>query len=164
MQARTPAQRLKNAIAALARPSKAKLLWANAGYSNKATGNDVERDNDASPTMCRNCVMTGQMPVCDAGGNVGVPRWQRQRNMGKDTCTTRGMMPALCQQRQWRDAGNDASACRDCFVTGQTPVCNAGGNAKAMRATMPVQRGQKRPRNKGNDAGAMAGTMTAQCL
>jgi hypothetical protein len=32
--------RKKNAIAALARPSKAKLLWADNGYSNKAMGDD----------------------------------------------------------------------------------------------------------------------------
>jgi hypothetical protein len=52
MQARTPAQRQKNAIAALARQSKAKLLWADAGYSNKATGNKDMCNNNASPAMC----------------------------------------------------------------------------------------------------------------
>jgi hypothetical protein len=160
MRARTPAQRHKNAIAALARPSKAKSLWADARYSNKATGNDVEHNNNALPTMC---VMTGQMPVCDAGGNAGVPRWQRQHDIGKDTRTTRGMMPVLRWQRQQRDAGDDASKCRNCFVTGQTPVCDAGSNAKATRATMPARRGQKCPCNKGNDVGATASTMTAQC-
>jgi hypothetical protein len=163
MWARTPAQRQKNAIAALARPLKAEPLWADAGYSDEATGNDVECDNDALPTTCRDCVMIGQMPVCDAGGDTGVPRWQCQRDMGKDTHTTRGTMPALRRQRQWRDAGNDASACCDCFVTGQTPVCNAGSNAKATRTTMPARRGQKHPRDKGNDAGATAATMTARC-
>jgi hypothetical protein len=163
MWARTPAQRQKTAIPALARPSKAELLWADAGYSDEAMGDDVERDNEASPTTCRDCVMTGQMPVCDAGSNTGVPRWQRQRNMGKDTRTTRGTMLALRRQRQWRDAGNDASACCNCIVTGQTLVRDAGGNSKAMRAMMPAQRRQKRPRDKGNDAGATAATMTAQC-
>jgi hypothetical protein len=74
MRARTPAQRKKNAIAASAGLSKAKLLWADAGYSNKATGNEDEHDNDASPATCRDCVMTGQMPVRDAGGNAGVTR------------------------------------------------------------------------------------------
>ncbi len=104
MQARTPAQRQKNAIAASARPSKAKVLWADAGYSNEATGNNVERNNDTSPTTCRNCVMTGQMPVCDAGGNRGV-----------------------------------------------------------SRAAMPAQQGQRCPRDKGNNAGAMLATTMAQC-
>ncbi len=65
---------LKNAIAAFARPLKAKSLWANAGYSNKATGNDDERNNNTSLATCRDCVMTGQMPVHDAGGNMGVTR------------------------------------------------------------------------------------------
>jgi hypothetical protein len=74
MQVRMPAPRQKNAIAALARLLKEKLLWANAGYSNEATGNNDERDNNASPAMCRDCAMTGQMPLCDAGGNVGVTR------------------------------------------------------------------------------------------
>jgi hypothetical protein len=64
----------KNTIAALARPSKAKSLWADAGYSDKATGDDDERDNDASPATCCDCIMTGRMPVRDAGGNAGVPR------------------------------------------------------------------------------------------
>ncbi len=139
MLAKTPAQRQKNAIAALARPLKAESLWADAGYSNKAMGDDVERNNNALPTTCCNCIMTGQMPVCDAGGNVGMPKWQCQRNMGKDTRTTRGTMPALHRQHQRRDAGDDASACCNCFVTGQTPVRDAGGNAGATRAMMPAQ-------------------------
>jgi hypothetical protein len=74
MQARTPAQRKKNAIAASARLLEAKSLWANAGYSNEATGDDNEHNNDTSPAMCRDCVMTGQMPVHDAGSNAGVTR------------------------------------------------------------------------------------------
>jgi hypothetical protein len=74
MRARTPVQRQKNAIAALARPSKAKSLWADVGYSNKAMGDNNERDNDASPATCRDCIMTDRMPVRDAGGNAGVPR------------------------------------------------------------------------------------------
>jgi hypothetical protein len=74
MRARTPAQCQKNAIAASARPSKAKLLWTNARYNNKATGNNDEGDNNTSPATCCNCVMTGQMPVRDAGGNAGVTR------------------------------------------------------------------------------------------
>jgi hypothetical protein len=72
--ARMPALHQKNAIAASARPLKAKLPWNNAGYRDKATGNNNECDNDASPVTCRDCVMTGQTPVCDAGSNMGVTR------------------------------------------------------------------------------------------
>ncbi len=35
-----------------ARPLKAESLWADAGYSNEATGDNDERDNDASPATC----------------------------------------------------------------------------------------------------------------
>ncbi len=95
MWARTLAQRQKNAIAALARPLKAKLLWANARYSDKATDNNDERNNDASPATCRDCVMTGRMPICDAGSNAGVPR---------------AAMPAQQGQRRPRNEGNNAGA------------------------------------------------------
>jgi hypothetical protein len=95
MQARTPAQRQKNAISALARPSKAKSLWANAGYSNKATGDDDECNNDASPAMCRDCIMTGWVPVRDADGNTGV---------------LRAATPVQRGQRRLHDKGNDAGA------------------------------------------------------
>jgi hypothetical protein len=74
---------------------KAKLLWANAGYSNETTGDNVEHHNNASLMTCHDCVMTGQMPVRDAGGNAGVPR---------------AAMPAQQGQRRLRDKGNDASA------------------------------------------------------
>jgi hypothetical protein len=160
MRARTPAQRQKNTIAALARLSKAKLLWAEAGYSNEATGDDNERNNDASLTTCCNSVMIGWVPVYDAGGNTGVPRaampaWQGQRrpcNKGDDA----GATPATTMAQCW----HDASACRNCVVTRQTQVCNAGSNAKMTRATMPAQQGQKRPCNKGNNPGAMPATRT----
>jgi hypothetical protein len=95
MRARTPAQRQRNAIAALARPLKAKLLRANAGYSDKATGKDDERNNNASPAMCHNCVMSGRMPVHDAGGNAGVPRVAT---------------PAQQGQRRPHDEGDNARA------------------------------------------------------
>jgi hypothetical protein len=122
MRARTPVQpRKKNAIAALARPLKAKLLWADAGYSNEATGNDVERDNNASPTTCCDCVMTGQMPVHDAGGGMGVSRvatparhGQRcPRNKGDNAGATLATSTAQCWRlrqhvsrllRDWADA------------------------------------------------------------
>jgi hypothetical protein len=52
-------------------------------------------------------------------------------------------MPEQRRQQQWPNAGNDASACRNCFMTGQMPVCDAGGNARATRSTMPAQQGQK---------------------
>ncbi len=74
MRARIPAQCQKKAIAASARPSKAKSLWANAGNSNESTGDNDERNNDALPATCHDCIMTGWMPVCDAGSNGGVPR------------------------------------------------------------------------------------------
>ncbi len=83
MQVRTPAQHQKKAIAALARPLKAKLLWADAGYSNKATSNNDECNNNASPA------------TCDAGSNAGVPRTA---------------MPAQQGQRRPRGKDNNASA------------------------------------------------------
>jgi hypothetical protein len=95
MRARTPAQNQKNAIAALARPSNAKSLWANAGYSNKATGNSNECNNNASLAICCDCIMTGQMPFCDADGNAGV---------------TRAATPVQHWQRHPRNEGNNASA------------------------------------------------------
>jgi hypothetical protein len=73
-------------------------------------------------------------------------------------------MLVLRWQQQLRNAGNDASVCCNCFVTGQMLVRDAGGNTKATRATMPAQQGQKRPRNEGVDAGLMPATRTkAQC-
>jgi hypothetical protein len=86
-------------------------------------------------------------------------------------------MPVQRWQRQWHNAGKDASACHDCFATGQTPACNAGSNAKATRAMMPAQQGKKAhtmrammpaqhrqqgQRNVGDDAGAMQQRMPAQ--
>ena len=105
MRERTPVQHQKNAIAAfLPDCQRPKLLWADAGYSNKATENDVEHDKDASPRTCCDCVMTGQMPVCDAGGNAG-----------------------------------------------------------ALRVATPAQHGQRHLRNKGNNAGATPATSIARC-
>ncbi len=74
MLARAPAPHRKNTIAALARPLKVKLLWADAGYSGEATGDNDERDNDASQVTYCDCIMTGQMPFFDTGGNAGVTR------------------------------------------------------------------------------------------
>jgi hypothetical protein len=65
------------------------------GYSNKATGNDDEWDNNASPGTCRDCIMTGRMPVRDAGGNAGV---------------SRAVTPAQRGQRRTWDEGDNASA------------------------------------------------------
>jgi hypothetical protein len=98
-------RRKKNAIAALARPSKAKLLWADARYSNKATGDDDKRNNNASPAMCRDCIMTGRRPIHDAGGNTGMPRvatparqgQRHPRNKGNKV----GAMPATTMARCW---------------------------------------------------------------
>jgi hypothetical protein len=143
-----------NTITALARPPMAQLLWANAGYSDKVTGND-EHNNKASPATDCDCVMTGKMPVCDAGAVRVCRGWQHQCYKGKNIRVTRVTMLALLRQRQWRGAGNDASACCNCFVTGQMPGCDAGGKAKAMRTKMPAQQGQKCPCN--------TAMMLAQC-
>ena len=72
----------------------AQLLWANAGYSNKAAGNN-ERDNKASPAMGCDCVMTGKMPVRDAGTARVCQGWQHQRYKGKNARVTRATMPAI---------------------------------------------------------------------
>jgi hypothetical protein len=171
MRVRTPAQHWKNAIASLARPLKAKLLWADAGYSNKATGNDNERDNNTSPATCCDCIMTGQMPVHDAGSNVGV---------------TRAMMSARQGQRRPRDKGNNAGATlakttvhcwrwrqhvsrllRDwadaslrCW---QRQEGNKGNNASTTRAKAPAQQQGWRQRNAGNNNSAMLAMTPAQC-
>jgi hypothetical protein len=58
----------------LARLSKAKSLWTNAVYSNKATGDGDECGNNASPETCRICVVNEKMPVCDADSNASVTR------------------------------------------------------------------------------------------
>jgi hypothetical protein len=83
----------------------------------------------------------------------------------------RATMLAQRQQQQWHNTSNDASTCCDCFVTGQMPVRDAGGNAKASRTTMSAQQGkstrlarammpalrwqQQQQHNAGNDASAM---------
>jgi hypothetical protein len=72
----------------------AQLLWANAGYSDKVPGNN-ERNNDASPAMGCDCVMTGQMPVWDAGAAQVCQGWQHQRYKGKNARVTRATMPAI---------------------------------------------------------------------
>jgi hypothetical protein len=52
--------------------------------------------------------------------------------------------------------------CNDCVLVGQTLVCYAGGDASAMRAKMPAQRGCQRQRNAGKDISAMLARMLAQ--
>ncbi len=79
---------------------------------------------------------------------------QHQRYKGIDAHMTRATMLALRWQRQGRGAGNDASACRDCFVTGQMPVSNAGDKAKAS--------GQRCQHDKGKSAHATRATTPAQ--
>ncbi len=145
-----------NTIAALARPPMAQLLWANAGYSNKVTGNH-ERDNDASPATGCDCIMTGQMPVCDAGAAQVCRGWQHQCYKGNNARVTRATMPALHWQQQWHGAGNDASACCDCLMTGQMPGRDAGGKAKVMSKTgamVPARGGQRHQRNASGDTSA----------
>ncbi len=149
MRARTPAQRQKYAIAALARLSKAKLLWANAGYSNGATGNNIEHDNNASPMMCCGCIMTGQMPVHDAGGNAGVLRaatpagqgQRRPRNEGNNA----GATPATTMARCWQWRQRVSRLLRD--WTEASLQCwqrkgDKGNNASATRTKAPMQQGQ----------------------
>jgi hypothetical protein len=78
-------------------------------YSDKATGNNNERGNNASPETCCDCVMTGQTPVCDAGSNAGV---------------TRVMTPAQQEGQCWRNAGSNNGA-----VLAMTPACVAKHSA-----------------------------------
>jgi hypothetical protein len=94
----------KNRHCCLGQTVEGQIAVGDARYSDEARGDDNEHNNNASPATCRDCVMTGQMPVHDAGGNMGV-----------------------------------------------------------TRATTPVQWGQRRPRNKGNNAGAMPEKLTARC-
>jgi hypothetical protein len=147
MWARTPAQCQKNAIAALARPSKAKSLWVDAGYSDKATGDNVEHHNNASPTTCRDCVMTGQMPVRDAGGNAGVsraatPAQQGQRHQ-RDTGNDAGAMPATSTARCWQGCQRLSRLLHDWADTSlqcwQQCKGNKGKDASATRAKAPTQ-------------------------
>jgi hypothetical protein len=157
--------------------------------------------------MCRDCFVTGQMPVCNAGGNKKVTRatmpvqqgqrrshedsndastmpatttvqcWQwRRHNVGKDASTMpaktptlhrldhprpshRGMTPSTAMRPQARTMTTTATprtqTCCDCVVVGQMPVCNAGGNASAMRAKRPARHGQQHQRNAGNNNSAM---------
>jgi hypothetical protein len=147
MRARTPAQRRKNTIAAVARLSKAKLLWADTGYSNEATGNSVEHHNNASPMTCRDCVMTGQMPVRDAGGNRGVTRAATPARQGQRRPCNKGddasAMPATSMARCWQGRQRMSRLLRDwadassrCW---QQCKGDKGNNASAMRAKAPTQ-------------------------
>jgi hypothetical protein len=172
MRARTPAQRQKNAIAALARPSKAKSLWADAGYSNEAMGDDDERDNDASLATCCDCVMIGWVPVCDAGGNAGVPREATPARRGQrrscDKGNNAGAMLATTMARcwQWRQRVSRlrrdwADASLQCW---QWRKGDKGNNASSTRAKAPTQRGQWRRHNAGNkDNSTMLAMTPAQC-
>jgi hypothetical protein len=172
MRARTPAQRQKNAIAALARQLKAKLLWADAGYSNQATGNDDERDNNASPATCRNCIMIGWMPVRDAGGNAGVPRATMPARQGQrcphDEGNDAGAMPATMMARcwQWRQhmlrlRRDWADASSQCW---QQREGNKGNDASATRTKAPTQQGQWRRCNTGNkDNSTMLAMTPTRC-
>jgi hypothetical protein len=172
MWVRTPMQCQKNAIAALARPSKAKLLWADAGYSNKATGDGVERNNDASPATCHDCIMIGWVPVCDAGGNAGVLRAATPAQQGQrrphDKGNNAGAMPATTMARCWQWRQRVSQLRRDwedaslrCW---QQCKDNKGNNVSATRAKAPMQQGQWRQRNAGNkDDSTVLAMMPAQC-
>jgi hypothetical protein len=150
---------------------KAKLLSADAGYSNEAMGNDVEHDNNASPTMCCDCIMTGQMPACDAGSNAGVPRmatpaqqgqW-RPRGKGNNASATLATTMARCWQwcqrvsqllRGWTDVS------LRCW---QWRKGVKGNNASMTRTKVPTRQGQWCRRNAGNNASAMLVMTLAQC-
>jgi hypothetical protein len=71
----------------------------------------------------------------------------------------RGTTPGTAMRPQTRTMTTTTTpctrTCRDCVVVRQMPVCNAGGNASAMRAKRPAQRGQQRQRNAGNNNSAM---------
>jgi hypothetical protein len=78
----------------------------------------------------------------------------------------RGMMPGTAMRPQARTMTTTMTprtrTCRDCIVVGQTSVCNAGGDASAMRAKRPAQRGQQRQCNAGNNNNAMLAWMPVQ--
>jgi hypothetical protein len=153
-------------------PSKAKSLWAKAGYSNKATGNDDERDNNALPATCCDCVMTGCMPVHDAGGNTGVlraampaqQRWRHPCKKGNDAGTTPATTMVRCWQWcqhvlqlrcDWADASSQCwRQCKD----------NEGNNASATRAKVPTRWWQWCRCNASNkDNSTMLAMTPAQC-
>ncbi len=79
---------------------------ANAGYSNKATGDNDERNNDASLATCCDYVLTGQMPVRDAGGDAGMPRAATPALRGQrhpcDEGDNAGAMPATTRVQCWQ--------------------------------------------------------------
>ncbi len=163
IRARTPSQRQKNAIAALARPSKAKSLRVDARYSNKATGYDNERNNNASLAMCCNCVMTGQMPVRDAGGNASVTRATTPVQQGQRCLCSKGnnagTMPATRTEQCWQQRQRMLRLL--CGWPDTSLQC--WRQCKGDAATMPAQQGQRHLWDESNDAGATPATMTAQC-
>jgi hypothetical protein len=79
----------------------------------------------------------------------------------------RGTMPGMAMRPQARTMTTTTTprtrTCCDCIMVGQTPICNAGGNASAMRATRPARHGQQRQCNAGNNNSAMLAWMPAQC-
>jgi hypothetical protein len=48
-------------------------------------------------------------------------------------------------------------------MTGQMPVCDAGGNVGVPRAATPARQGQRHPHDKGNNASTTLATSTARC-
>jgi hypothetical protein len=53
--------------------------------------------------------------------------------------------------------------CHNYIMVGQMPVCNAWGDASAMRAKRPAQRGQQCQHNAGNNDSAMLARTPVQC-
>jgi hypothetical protein len=76
----------KDTSTASAGPSKAKLLWSDAGDGNKAISNDKEMARTPHTPTCRDCGGTGQMPVQNAGSDAG-------DNEGENASTTKGRCP-----------------------------------------------------------------------
>jgi hypothetical protein len=126
----------EKAIAASAGPLKAKLPWTNAVYSDEATGNYDERGIDASPATSRDCVMTGQMPVRDAGSDAGATRvttlaqqgGRCRRNAGSNDGAMLAMTPVCVAKHS---AGKDANAASGRPSKAKLPWNNVGYSNKA---------------------------------
>jgi hypothetical protein len=74
MRARTLAQRQKNCHHCLGQTIKSQIAVDQRWLQDKATGDEDERNNVASPATCGDCIMTGQTLVFDAGSSAGVTR------------------------------------------------------------------------------------------
>jgi len=138
---------------------------------------------DASAMRAKRPAQRGQQRQCNAGNNnnamlawMPVQNGQRhQRNAGK-TASSRlaghegqvaGEPRRLRQQKPQTTTMSLVTTphmlmFHDCVVMGQTPVCNAYGNAGAMRVTSPAQQGQRCPCNASSGTSTMPVKTTAQ--